>query len=230
MSNAKENQFDIFISYRREDSAWVAGRIEDFLKQHFEEGRIFRDVSQISPGKKFPETIAQALQTCKVMIVPIGSKWLTISDEYGFRRIDNENDWVRNEISAALEREILIIPICFDDAKPPPAEALPDDLKPLSEINMITDLKDKYFIYEMFNILKILEKIVEMSSHGEYPHINELRDLVRENLIENDDEELIEYMKERFRDEIIEDWEREIYAEDHFDGWREERAMRRREG
>lgn len=210
MGNDKSG-FDIFISYRRADAVWVAGRIHDFLKVHFDAGRIFRDTEQIALGQKFPKSIEQALQNCKVMLVPIGSKWLTISDEFGRRRLDKQDDWVRTEIRTALERDILIIPIFFDGATPPPKEALPKDLQELTEIQGIPNLQDKYFFGQMMNLIDTLKSIVELSSGNDYLHIDELREIVRENLIESDDEELKEYMKETLRDEIVQEWQEDSY-------------------
>jgi hypothetical protein len=191
----KESQksFDIFISYRRADSAWVAGRIHDFLKNHFEAGRIFRDTEQLRLGTKFTESIEFALQKCKAMIVPIGSKWLTISDQYGRRRLDNESDWVRTEIRTALQRDILVIPVYFDGTPLLSEEALPQDLKGLTEMQGITDLQDKWFIFQMINLIDALNAVVEKSEGGEYPHINDLREIIREELLEDED----------FRDKII---------------------------
>lgn len=213
MGSESQNNFDIFISYRRNDTAWVAGRIHDFLKTHFDAGRIFRDTEQIGLGQKFPKSIEKALGNCKVMLVIIGQKWLTSAYEDGRRRLDDPNDWVRIEIKTAIEREILLIPIVVDGAKLPSKEALPEDLQGLVDLQGITDLRDAYFIGQMHNLLDTLKNIVEASVDKPYPHIDDLRDIVRENLIENDDEEILGYMKERLRDEIIEEYNRDLYHE-----------------
>ena len=117
------------------------------------------------------------------MLVIIGEKWFTSAFEDGRRRLDNPSDWVRFEIRTALERGILVIPIVVDDAKLPSKEALPDDLQGLIELQGITDLKDAYFIGHMSNLLDTLKTIVELSSEKSYPHIDELKEIVRENLI-----------------------------------------------
>lgn len=213
MSNDSRTSFDIFISYRRDDAAWVAGRIHDFLKIHFDEGRIFRDTEQIALGQKFPAAIQRALDSCKVMLVIIGQEWLRIAYEDGRRRLDNPEDWVRIEISSALERGMLVIPIVVDGAKLPSKDALPDVLQGLVDLQGITSLTDRYFVYQMLNLLDTLKGIVQLASDSKYPHIDELKELVRENLIEEDDEELLEYMRDRLRDEIIEKHEYDSYNE-----------------
>jgi hypothetical protein len=44
----------VFISYRREDSAGHAGRLYDYLVNHFGKDRIFMDVVAIKPGVNLP--------------------------------------------------------------------------------------------------------------------------------------------------------------------------------
>jgi hypothetical protein len=94
----------IFISYRRDDAAALAGRVYDRLEREFGRDNLFRD---------------------------IGRDWLDARDEDGNRRLDNPYDYVRIEISAALKRDIPVIPILIDGTRVPKADQLPDDLKAL---------------------------------------------------------------------------------------------------
>lgn len=208
----KNRQSDIFISYRRSDSAWAAGRIQDFLKIHFKSGSIFRDVEQIGLGQKFPERIQQALESCKIMLVIIGSSWLTIADEYGRRRLDNPEDWVRIEVETALRREILVIPVVLEGAKLPTKIALPDSLKNLIDLNGILNLQDQYFIYQMGNLLDTIKTVVEASSDGQYPHIDELKVMVRESLIDSDDPELIRHMKDYLYEDFVKEYQDDMWS------------------
>ena len=68
----------------------------------------------------------------------IGKIWLTTADEWGRRRIDDSNDWVRQEICAGLagrrERRTHIIPILLEGAQRPQAAAFDDALRTLAEI------------------------------------------------------------------------------------------------
>src|SRR5829696_9011375 len=85
----------IFISYRRQETAWPAGRLYDVLVEHFPVEQVFKDVYNIDPGDEFPERIAAAVASCDVLLALIGPQWLTITDENGQRRLDNPEDWVR---------------------------------------------------------------------------------------------------------------------------------------
>jgi hypothetical protein len=46
----------IFISYRREDAAYPAGRLRDLLSARFRQSQIFMDVD-MAPGTDFVEAI-----------------------------------------------------------------------------------------------------------------------------------------------------------------------------
>src|SRR6185436_14946996 len=94
---------NIFINYRREDTAGHAGRLFDRLSGRFP-GRVFMDIDTIEPGIDFVEIIEQAVGCCEVLIVMIGRDWVTLKDESGRRRLDNPNDFVRLEIATALAR------------------------------------------------------------------------------------------------------------------------------
>ena len=44
---------NVFISYRRDDSAGHAGRLQDGLAERFGAGRVFMDVSDLQPGQDY---------------------------------------------------------------------------------------------------------------------------------------------------------------------------------
>jgi hypothetical protein len=51
----------------------------------------------------------------------MGPNWLRATDASGKRRLDDEEDFVRMEIVAALERKIRVIPVIFGRAQMPAA-------------------------------------------------------------------------------------------------------------
>jgi TIR domain len=94
----------VFISYRRQESSGLAGRLYDWLAARFGNDQVFMDVDTIALGVDFAEVITQAVSTCQVLLAVIGPRWLDLTDENGQRRLDDPNDIVRLEIAAALER------------------------------------------------------------------------------------------------------------------------------
>ena len=57
----------IFISYRREDSQELAGRLFDRLAQRFGKDRVFRDIDAIDPGARFAQVIAERIGDCDAL-------------------------------------------------------------------------------------------------------------------------------------------------------------------
>jgi len=128
---------NIFISYRRSDTEGYAGRIFDRLGAKFGRENIFMDVDTIQPGENFVDAIENAVSSCDVLIALIGDEWLTITDENGKRRLENPNDFVRVEISAALRRDIRVIPVLLAGTVMPKKQDLPEVLQPLIELNAL---------------------------------------------------------------------------------------------
>lgn len=122
----------IFISYRRGDSQFAAGRLADALVREFGDARVFRDIDDIRAGADFVDALDHALGACSVMLVLIGNQWLDMRDAHGQRRIDAAGDWVRLEIARALQGGIRVVPVLLERTEMPVEESLPEDLKPLS--------------------------------------------------------------------------------------------------
>lgn len=118
----------IFISYRRSDTEGEASRLAEDLREKLVDVQIFRDVETISPGEVFPEALARALADCVVQLALIGPTWVDARDDDGKRRLDDPNDWVRQEIRQALASKVRVIPVTCRGAAPPKESALPSDI------------------------------------------------------------------------------------------------------
>ena len=122
----------IFISYRREDAEGQAGRLFDDLSAHFGRDAVFMDVAGIKKGLDFRRIIDEHVTSCGVLLVIIGKRWLSVTDNKGKRRLDDANDFVRLETAAALSRDIPVVPVLVHDAVMPTEQELPDVLKELA--------------------------------------------------------------------------------------------------
>jgi hypothetical protein len=147
----------IFISYRREETAYPAGWLFDRLAHHFDGGQVFKDVDSIQPGDDFVEVIATAVGSCDVLLALIGAEWLTITDDHGERRLDNPEDFVRLEIEAALTRGVKVIPILLDGARMPRAEELPASLAKLVRRQAL-ELHPARFDHDTSRLLRVLDR------------------------------------------------------------------------
>ena len=125
----------VFISYRREDSNSIAGRIRDSLARAFGDGNVFKDDESLSYGHDFGQEIKEKVGACDALVAIIGPYWLTSAKADGTRRLDDPADWVRIEIEAALERGIPVVPLLVNGAVTPRPDELPPTLAKLSTRN-----------------------------------------------------------------------------------------------
>jgi TIR domain len=137
----------IFVSYRRQDSAHLAGRLYDRLTDRFGEGQVFIDVDTIELGVDFAEEISRAVAACKVLLAVFGPTWLTSTDERGRRRLDDPDDIVRLEIEAAFARDVRMIPILVEGAVMPGRQDLPESLAGLARRNALL-IRHESFRYD----------------------------------------------------------------------------------
>jgi hypothetical protein len=152
----------IFISYRRDDSAGYVGRLFDKLSYSFGKTNLFTDIDTIAPGEDFVEVIEDAVGSCEILLAIIGKQWLEIKDEHGNRRLDNPNDFVRLEIATALRRNIRVIPVLVRGAQMPLADTLPDDLKVLSRRNAHI-ISDRHFHPDVDDLVDAVEDVLNAS-------------------------------------------------------------------
>jgi len=147
----------IFISYRREDSAPYAGRLYDRLCAHFGADQVFMDVDDIPPGADFAAHIDAKVGSCDAMVVVIGKDWLTARNADGQLRLSDPSDFVGLEVSLALQRSVLVIPVLVGGASIPKPEGLRADLKALSKRNALT-LNDHDFQRDVDQLIAALDK------------------------------------------------------------------------
>src|SRR5689334_13161822 len=118
----------IFISYRRDDSEAVTGRIYDRLTRQYEPERVVMDIDSMIPGFDFRDRIQELLQGCDIILAVVGTRWSGAMDD-GRVRINEDSDWVRIEIETGLKRGIPIIPVLVNGAAMPGASRLPETLR-----------------------------------------------------------------------------------------------------
>lgn len=128
---------NVFISYRRDDSAGYAGRLTDALEKRLGKDTVFRDVEDIKPGEDFVKALERNLHNAKVFLVIIGKEWLTVKDSQGRRRLESPNDYVRIEIESALRLKGLIIPLLVEGAVMPKPEDLPQSISAIANLQAI---------------------------------------------------------------------------------------------
>lgn len=138
----------IFLSYRRQDTQDVAGRIFDELTARFGRHRVFKDVDSIPIASNFRQFIVDQIKA-SVVLVLIGPRWLGPSPEATSNRLWQPDDFVRLEIETALESNSPLVPIIVGAAAPPPAAALPPSIRALCDKQGVSVRPDPDFHADM---------------------------------------------------------------------------------
>jgi len=152
------SQKTIFVSYRRDDSADVTGRIYDRLSSRFGTAQVFKDVDSIPLGRDFREVINDAVAKASVVVAVIGRHWLASESDEGLSRIHDPNDFVRTEVSAALRQGKPVIPVFVANAKMPMDSELPDDIKDLTYRNGVHVRPDPDFANDVERLIRGIER------------------------------------------------------------------------
>lgn len=158
----KPGKDKIFVNYRRSDAQGFAGRLADSLTRHFGSERVFRDVTGIEYGQDFEHVIVQRIQEACAVIVVIGDKWLSAADEDGNPRLFEAQDYVVREIEAALEGDVVVVPVLIGQATMPREDELPPRLADLARRNAIT-ISDERWAFDVDRLAKVLAIDVEGS-------------------------------------------------------------------
>jgi AAA ATPase domain/TIR domain len=172
----------VFISYRREETAYPAGWLFDRLADRFGHDQIFKDVDSIELGDDFVEVITSAVGSCDVLLALIGEQWLTITDEQGRRRLDDPNDFVRLELEAALTRNVRVIPILVAGARMPRPDQLPPSLAKLVRRHAL-ELSPSHFQFDTSRLHTVLDRaLAEVNAQ----RVEQLRRQIREHAAAQD--------------------------------------------
>lgn len=126
----------IFLNYRRQDSEAYAGRLHEVLSRQFGLDQVFMDQFSVRGGEVAPWTIQQAVAHCRVVIALIGPNYLPV--DLTKRSFDHLHDYVRREITAALDRGTTIVPVLLPGASVTTLTAnLPAEMRGLELYQML---------------------------------------------------------------------------------------------
>ena len=156
----------IFISYRRSETGYVATMLANELTDAFGEHSVFMDVDNIPLGVDFRDHIGSAVSECQVLLALIGDDWLTSALPDGSRRIDAPDDFVRVEIESALKRNIPVIPILTGSAAMPSERELPQSIRALAFRNAAELRAGRDLRAEFQGLLDHLRPILASTEHS----------------------------------------------------------------
>lgn len=152
-NQSAKSHIQTFISYRHEE--WASARtIYTHLTSQFGNSNVFRDQDILVAGDDWKKTIEEHITSCSVLVALIGKYWVSAKS---LHQLQNDDDWVRFEISTALSRNIRLIPVLLDGAKMPKADRLPESLHAITQRQAIA-INDTDFNEKMAQLGRALKK------------------------------------------------------------------------
>jgi serine/threonine protein kinase len=134
----------IFISYRRDDSAILATFIADQLEKNHGVTS-FVDTQGMDGATRFPARIERAIQDCEVFVCILGAGTL-------------QSGYVRKEIATAFDLGKPMIPVFQEDYTPPPDDTLDAAVNDLLQFDGIP-LLDKRNVYVFAAVAELAQQI-----------------------------------------------------------------------
>lgn len=113
-----ENKYDIFVSYRRIGGAQYARILQLMLIQRGY--KVFLDYDELTDGV-FSDKIRAAIKEAPVFML--------VLSEGSMKRCANDGDWVREEITLAIDQQKHIVPVNPDNGFDGFPEGMPERLK-----------------------------------------------------------------------------------------------------
>jgi TIR domain len=156
----------IILSYRREDTELMVGRICDRLREHFGRDSVMMDIDSIPYGLDFRKHIKETFKRCDMMLAVIGPRWAGVNEE-GQTRLADETDWIRIEIEAALTKDVPVIPVLVNGAPMPKPKDLPESMRDLAFRQAAPLDMRRDFHAHMDRLIGVMDELLGLKAEGE---------------------------------------------------------------
>jgi hypothetical protein len=150
----------ITISYRREDTLDITGRIFDRLAGHFGREAVFRDIDNIPPGADFRRHIDRVLDESDVILAIVGTRW--IGPNKTQLRLASPADPVRLEIETALRKDKPLIPVLVSRAVMPHPDVLPSSIHDFVYRNAVQVDSGQDFDVHVGRLISAIEELLRI--------------------------------------------------------------------
>lgn len=152
----------IFISYRSSDGKKDADRLCADLSRLYGDDKVFFDKQDLRGGTSWRGTIGSALDAQPVVLLLITPELMGMAHPDGGRRIDREDDPIRNELLAARQAHATVIPLLTEGMQMPPVASVPEPLRFITESHALKLRTDDW--------PADLQRVVDdLGAHGIHP-------------------------------------------------------------
>lgn len=138
----------VFISYRREDSAYALLVYHRLIKE-FGPEQVFRDIDRIAPGENFATRIVEQIPYSQAVVAVIGKGWIQRRPS-----LSKPGDFVRRELLLALQKHVSVFPVLVGGTRMP---KLPRSLQEFALLNAIP-VTDYRFDSDLDTVVRALEQ------------------------------------------------------------------------
>jgi len=167
----------ITISYRRDDSGVITGRIFDRLAAHYGREAVFRDIDDIPPGVDFRRHISGILDDSDIVLAIVGPRW--IGPRAGQSRLANAADPVRVEIETALRKDRPLIPVLVLRGSMPRVEQLPESMEDFAYRHAVSIDAGQDFDVHMARLIRAMDRSLEgIAQRAERADVEGLTDAI----------------------------------------------------
>ncbi len=153
----------IFINYRKSLSLEPAQLLHRYLVERFGKRRVYLDVHGLAPGSDWFSELTRQVHGSAVMLVLIPPGWEDVVDEADPERtprLFKPDDFVRLEITTALERQVDIVPVLLNREALPPEETLPRPLRRLHDAQF-THFRSASYDQDAANIARAVAALLK---------------------------------------------------------------------
>jgi SH3-like domain-containing protein len=158
----------IIISYRRADTQDITMRVRDRLRKRYGAKSVFTDIDSIPIGSDFLRYIDSEIATADALLAIVGPRWLR-TDRNDSSNLDDETDYVRLEVEAALKQNVKVAPILVGGARMPRTAELPAAIKEFAKLNAAPVDSGINFENDLDRLIASLDEHFEVrsSSHAD---------------------------------------------------------------
>lgn len=158
----KQDQTQIFISYRRDDGQGAARSVQQALIHKYDGKAVFFDFTSIEDGK-FNLQIIDAIYSCTDFILVLSPK--------AMKKCTRKSDWVALEIRTAIKYNKHIVPINIDNKFRGFPKRFPKDLDKLKDEQQLEFQMGTYFVASVEKLTKRLNSIPSEQIETTLPQI-----------------------------------------------------------
>lgn len=167
----------VFLSYRRSDSAIPATALKIVLEQKLPHVVVFVDTESVNPSERWPDRLSRALADSSAMVALIGPNWRFRAD--GTDRFADSKDWVLLELAYALEHKVdAVVPVFFDTTATTAYQGLPQSLDGMRDIQGFELRWDEHRSQDLARLASSVAKILGTDAIGgtiQFPKPSELK-------------------------------------------------------